>query len=133
MKHTIYKTFEIDIYKVKLHLIVIKDNITNVIKEFGLTDEGKEINEQSNAFCEAKLIDRQLNLFLIFRTDYFTPFYITHEVFHAVGYIANSVNIIYDFDNEEPLAYLNGYINELLLKEYLELVMQKIYQSNKEF
>ena len=37
---------------------------------------------------------------------------LSHECFHAAHRIASYVSIVFDFENQEPIAYLMGYLAE---------------------
>ena len=41
--------------------------------------------------------------------------HIYHEALHAAGFIITSIGMTYNFDNDELLAYLQGYISDKIL------------------
>lgn len=41
---------------------------------------------------------------------------ISHEVYHITSFIADRVGVLHDPDNDEPMAYLNGWIADQIYK-----------------
>ena len=54
--------------------------------------------------------DAPSNFTIVMHTDCTSPGNIAHEAYHLCGKIMDCVDIKYDINNDEPMAYLIGFI-----------------------
>lgn len=105
-----YKKYSINIpiYEVKINLY-FTDNIGYVYNNILKFEEDKDTSQALSGTHNAAL-------FIIFTYEYLDINTITHETFHILSEIMNSRDVKYDHYNDEPWAYLNGYINEKIFE-----------------
>ena len=56
--------------------------------------------------------DQEGNFVMIFRRNALSYGSVGHEIAHCAGYIAKYLGIRYDPDNDEPFAYLIGWLSD---------------------
>ena len=100
-------------------ILVIDDNFVAANKKFKLT-----LTEPEMEF-EAWTIDRDetQEIFCLFKSDKLSFDNMLHELMHVIMAICKLKGIKPDCKNDEPLAYLQGYVGNEILKfreEYLK-------------
>jgi hypothetical protein len=95
------KTIKIPIYQCSLTIILDKDlsYVEKIYNTKSLKDYGAVTMRKPNAFSE-----------YIVAFEYSTGSIIAHEVVHLVNYIFSDRNVELDRFNDEPQAYLTGWL-----------------------
>jgi hypothetical protein len=99
------KRIKIPIYEQSL-LVVVSDNFKSVEKEFNLAD-----TSNYNGVC----FENERGIVILIAPDSDLSV-IAHESVHAAGILFDIVGATVDVKNDEPFAYLVGWIVEQVLK-----------------
>jgi len=59
-----------------------------------------------------------------------SPGVVAHEATHITSYIAGARGFVADFDNDEPIAYLVGWVADRVW-DYLQLIKPKLDKPNE--
>jgi hypothetical protein len=111
----------IPIYNVPL-CIVICNSITEALHKY--------FNDYNDVQYNALCCKRNHNLWLFFDEKYLTNYYIGHEVFHATNKILEHIGYEYSkIENDEFVAYLNGYILDCVMKIIKKFKNKKRYNG----
>jgi len=105
----IKKTIKIPIYFGEL-TIIQTDDFAKIEKQYSL----KETNSYE-AFTFKNLKSNYLQITVVFNNQV-SPRTVAHESLHILNWIFTERNIEYDFYNDEPAAYLLGWIVEQVHK-----------------
>lgn len=111
MKEYLYlKKHEIPLYKSEFGII-----FTNSVIKLKEIINGYDSDDIYGHAVESNFEDKQA--FLMILNFHYPGFPMTHgsiahEVLHVVRYIANSKGFSYDFNNDEPIAYLAGWLTD---------------------
>lgn len=102
-------TIELPIYD--LQLVVIIDSWEEANKKFKLNFSEDDYN------CCAWTIHNEPGMsnsevYLMLRDPFVDYGTIMHEMIHVISAICELRNIAFDTQNDEPIAYLNGYIGQ---------------------
>lgn len=115
------KKVNIAIYETDLY-IVLCDDIAKVSKKykFGLTPQESAAStgftvETADAVYVIVNVPKHKNIFSLVNT-------VAHEARHAADYIMDGINHPLDVVHAEPHTWLTGYISEVTLKFYANLV-----------
>lgn len=108
------KTISIPIYFGHLR-IVVTDSFTDASKKFGV-DHGDIDPEQMGAFVDVWSNGIGVDYFTVFFKPDPEPALIAHEVVHLVNGIYIQRHMDLDKRNDEPQAYLTGWITEQIYK-----------------
>jgi len=118
-------TIELPIYEVDI--IVVIDSWEEANKQYDLRFieedydvDGWTIHTHGSLKTEEILV--------MLKSSTITYNVICHEVFHCVSAVCKKKGIIMDIENDEPLAYLQGYIAEKIF----EFRDNYLKQNNKE-
>lgn len=102
----------IPIYEMNLIIVVEKDfHVSNKKFKLELEENEKDINTP-----HAWTVNRENEIYLLLNPSHLDYNTICHELTHVLLFIADQRNIKLDVENDEPLAYLNGYIGEKVFK-----------------
>jgi len=111
------RTIEIPVYYIDL-VVVIHRDFNEVDRKFKLELKERWAPEDPND-SDAITHQHPINLneiYVIFSPEYLGINAFSHELMHVIGYICSVRGITPDCENDEPLAYLQGYISEELAK-----------------
>jgi len=97
----IKKTIDIPIYQCKLTIILDKD-LSYITKKYKTID-------LSNYGAVTMRVPNKHNEYIV-AFEYTEGSIIAHEVTHLVNYIFKDVCVKLDIDNDEPQAYLTGWL-----------------------
>lgn len=104
----------IDVYDKYFYVCFGEEEYKKVLKFFGVDEDTEQWNY--NDFRGMLVADPESEkLVLIFQSakrDYQDSDVIGHECIHLLYYILNQRNIEFNFNNQEPVAYLMGFIQE---------------------
>lgn len=103
---------KIPIYEINLTIVVEKDfNIVNKTFKLGLEENEKDVNAP-----HAWTVNKEDEIYLLLNPNHLDYNTLCHELTHILLFVADQRNIELDVENDEPLAYLNGYIGEKVFK-----------------
>lgn len=108
------RTVEIPVYYVDV-IIVIYDDFLAVDKKYKLKLKEAFAPEDAND-CHAvthlhpDYVDKN-EIYVLFKPQHLNIDTFSHELIHVIGYICSTRGIFMDCDNDEPMAYLQGYIS----------------------
>lgn len=95
--------------------VVITDNFKKSADKLKVDDEGLELNSYGAFVCSSK-DDRGISYFNVFFHEDVDHDLIAHEVVHLVNAIYAERHIKLDIHNDEPQAYLTGWITGEIYK-----------------
>lgn len=129
------KYLQLKIYNITL-LLSVSIDINKEIKKFKAFDISENKYEDEKDIILDGLVavgeNRLIGIFLL--ENNLTPNVISHEIFHAVHFIMQSIGEAFDIEHQEPHAYLCGYITEwvykILAKENYEIQINPFRTSN---
>lgn len=98
------KELTIPIYDAKVTVVVTKDFQEKVL------EAGFEGEVTPTGAITLHYPDNALYYTVIFHEETVSPGHIAHEAFHLAGKIMEQIDYKYDRDNDEPMAYLVGFI-----------------------
>lgn len=113
------KTIELPIYYAEV--VVIIDNWVEANKKFKLELKEGEFNSDAITIVDE---DRTKEVYILFKSDGLTIGNLCHELVHLINAICISREIELDRNNDEPIAYLSGYLAEEIYKIF-ELYKEK--------
>ena len=101
------KTIKVPLYSGNLVIIQAdkKENLNDIKKKYDLKEDPSN-RCKAVAFVEEK----KTTEYTIAFNNITTPSFIAHESLHVLNYIYQDHGIIYDIINDEPAAYLLGWI-----------------------
>ncbi len=107
------KTIEIPIYDMDV-IICIHQKHDDVIKKFKLDLDPRDYDD-ARAFSFADTKSGQLEIFFWLSDANVDSNTIFHEFIHVISYFCQHRDTKYDPKNDEPIAYLGGYIGERIM------------------
>ena len=114
----IIKQFDPQIYPRKLW-VVIEPDMGKLMSRFGGLEKD-ELEDETWDAMTAHVYNKNKNiggLMVIFKnSECLTSSNITHESIHVAMDILDYVGVKIDYDNQEPLAYLAGWVTECVYK-----------------
>lgn len=113
-------TIELPIYD--LEIVIIIDKWQEANKKFKLRFTESEYEAAAWTIYDEPYLSGS-EIFMLFKEDSLDYNTILHELTHCISGVCKLRDIKLDKDNDEPIAYLQGYIGEKLLKfrdKYLE-------------
>jgi len=114
-------TIELPIYNLDI-VFIIQDNWESCIKKFKLDLDSSYLEAHAVTTVHKEYKEKH-EIFLLLKPKYLDYNTLCHELMHLVMYICDLKGIRPEQDNDEPLAYLQGYLAEELFKfrdKYLE-------------
>lgn len=108
------KTIEIPIYHLDV-VVCVTDNLDEPIRKFKLDLEKGDYKDAAG-FAHDTHEAGKLRMYLAFdhkSLDYDT---VLHELTHLTSYLLIHRGIKWDENNDEPMAYFNGYVGNRVLK-----------------
>lgn len=106
-------TIELPIYN--LDIIVIINDWQEANRKFKLQFREEDYEVCAWTIYDEPYIDNN-EIFLLLRQPYLDNETILHELIHVISGICNRRGIVMDPTNDEPLAYLQGYIGNKILE-----------------
>lgn len=103
-------TKEIPIYHTKL-TIVFSDDFKKAIEKLKLRFPGLDVSLYDAFASDQRTKSGRLHMYVFFKPDP-THSSIAHEVVHLVNFVFENCNIRPDLINDEPQAYLTGWITK---------------------
>ena len=116
-------TIELPIYNLDI-VFIIQDNWEHYNKKFKLNLDSDELQAHAVTTVHSEYKEKH-ELFLLLKPKYLDYNTLCHELMHLVMYICELKGIRPEQDNDEPLAYLQGYLAEKLFifrDKYLEAI-----------
>lgn len=95
--------------------VIFSDDFNATVKRFGIDTAGKNLNN-CGAFAYGRHTkDGIPEYFLVFDKS---PDHnlVAHEIVHIVNWIFKFSNMVLDLDNDEPQAYLTGWVTNVVYK-----------------
>lgn len=106
-------TIELPIYN--LDIVILIDNWEEANKKFKLGLDEDWYLSHAITMTHPVYTDKY-EIFLLLRKPYLDYNTVLHELHHVLNMFCNCKGIIPDPENDEALAYLQGYIGEKILK-----------------
>lgn len=109
------RTVEIPVYYIDLILVIHEDfNVVDKkfklkLKETYAPDDPDECDAITHQHPENKN-----EIYMLMTPDLLEIDSFNHELVHVMSYICSARGITLDYDNDEPIAYLQGYISKKL-------------------
>lgn len=113
----VYKTFNIPIYYGTLH-VIISDSFSEANKKFKLGISDDYLVGYSALVDRFGPIDAPLQLFILIKPET-TLTIIAHESTHIVSQIFLHTGVKGDFNNDEPLAYMYGWVFKTIAEVFM--------------
>lgn len=111
------KTFEIPIYFIDV-ILVIHDDFELIDKKYKLNlregFDGDDPNECHALTCIHPKYNEKSEIYVLFKPKWLDIDTLSHEITHIISNISVLKGIVLDPSNDEPLAYLTGYITKQL-------------------
>jgi hypothetical protein len=108
------KTFEIPIYYIDL-IMVVHSDMREIDEKYGLglkNHEGWDDPNDCHAFTQTHPVWKgKAEIYVCFKPEALDHDTIGHELCHIMSQIAIQKGIILDPANDEPIAYLQGYVS----------------------
>lgn len=122
-------TIELPIYYLDI-VVIIESDWLQVSKKFklGIT----EVDLQANAWTIHDEAGDENEIFLLLKPSALDYWTITHELMHIITKICICRAITMDAQNDEPLAYLQGYIGQKLFEFRDKFIQKHLEVQNKE-
>jgi hypothetical protein len=102
--------------KVYKLVVPLYEVVINISFSPGAIENKFKIKDVCNSRCAETAVivndDGYRQIYLVFTDDYFAQNTLTHECVHAAWRVLEMVGIEVDVDNQEPLAYVAGWIAE---------------------
>lgn len=121
-------TIELPIYEIDLVIVVDKD-WEKANKKFKLELEPNWLKAHALTYCDLEADTTKAEIYLLIKDYDFSYNTVSHELFHIISIICDLRDINMDKGNDEPLAYLQGYLGEKILnfrEKYLEMSKQAL-------
>jgi hypothetical protein len=103
------KTINLPIYD--LDIVVIINDWVEANKRLKLGIEDDDLMN-AQAWSIENFVDTRGELYLLYRDGFLDNGTLIHEIVHCVLEICDNRGIVVDFQNQEPVTYLAGYIGE---------------------
>lgn len=107
-------TIELPIYELDI-VTVISDDFSTVNKKFRLSLTEEDFDVHALTLLHPEYRGRH-EVYLILKPKYLDYNTVCHELEHIVMYICQAKGISPDPENDEPLAYLQGYIGQKIFE-----------------
>ncbi len=120
-------TIELPIYELDL-IVIIDLEWSSANKKFKLQLDPEDLEAHALTKMHPEYKGRH-ELYLLLKPEHLDNNTLIHEIYHLVSWICLAKGITLDADNDEPLAYLAGYIGEKVL-EFKEKYIEKNLHSN---
>lgn len=123
------KSFEVPIYSLDI-IVCVADKFEDAIRKFKLIDLDPVTVEDSMAFTFASDHIGKLEIYLIFANtkESLTFDTIIHELTHVTSYLCQYRGIKFDENNDEAIAYFNGYVGGKVM-DIMQGFKQKLASS----
>lgn len=118
-------TVELPIYDIDL-VVIVDSSFEPANKKFKLELEDEWLTAHALTYCDyekEKKVHEKSEIYLLIKDYDFSYNTVSHELFHIISVICELRDISMDKGNDEPLAYLQGYVGEKILTfrdKYLE-------------
>lgn len=101
-------TIEIPIYDIDV-IVIIDSNWVDVNEKFELDLSENDLKAEAWTICDE---GRFNEIYVLFKPETIDNETLLHELFHIISRICEARDIVMDHKNDEPLAYLQGYIGQ---------------------
>ena len=114
----------LDIGKFSDYLVTVLDKKS---AKYHIKGIKKSLKHNSAACCSCNYEDGSTVIFFFGIHNFEKRKYeiVTHEVFHSTMMYTEMLGLKYSKDSEEAFTYLNGFINGIILNEFLDDDIQK--------
>lgn len=124
------KSIEVQIYSLDV-IVCITESFKEAIKKFKLNDlDPNSYDEEALAFSYASDHTGKLEIYLVFKPSDLSYDTVIHELTHLTSYWCKHRGIVYDEDNDEPIAYFNGYVGGKVM-EIIEKFKKQLISESK--
>lgn len=111
------RTFEIPVYYIDV-ILAIHDDFNQIDQKYKLKLKETWIEEDPNdshaiTYMHPEYHDK-VEIYVMLKPKWLDIDTLSHEVAHIISFICSTKGIIIDPDNDEPLAYLQGYVSRKL-------------------
>jgi hypothetical protein len=121
-------TIELPIYHLDI-VILISDSWETYNKKFKLNLDSEYLSAHAVTTVHPEYKEKH-EIYLLLKPKYLDYNTLCHELMHLVMYICDLKGIRPEQDNDEPLAYLQGYLAEELFK-FRDLFITKSLEANQ--
>lgn len=124
------RTIEVPIYELDV-IVVVTNHMSHVIDRFNLNvdKDGLDIVKAFTVDVENPL---KLEIYMIFHKDHANINTVLHELTHLTSFLCKHRDIRHDVDNDESLAYFNGWVGSEVF-EVIDKYHQRHQYNNSDF